>query len=322
MTNNLIIATAMLGLFFVHPAHSAGNDVSDEVSRLETGSPADQQSAMASLAKRGSEAVPALMNVARGSKDKMARVRATKTLKQILKSDPAAARTVVSDVQSMVQSQDLAVADAGVSLAVEIKTAQGADIIRGAVMNHPNELVRGKAVTALGVATNRGKEEVPTLLEALKDKSEFVRLRAAGALGQVGRNDGLALCLEVLRRDAIRKNWSAQIEASESAGEIGDKAALPVLEKVAAADAYGPAKGRAKIAILAIKLAQTSEKKDQMAILAAGLHDIATGLWAAYKLKALGTSEATQLIRTAAADANNPARSDVQRVLAQVPDEH
>ena len=321
--NSSLYLFLLLAAFTAWHADAAQPDSIDgEIEKLETGSPIDQQAAMASLAKRGPGASSPLLVVIKGGHDRMARVRATKVLKSILKSSPQAGEVILGDLEKMATDSDTAVADAGITLATEVRSARAIKLIRTAAKNHPNDIVRGKALTSLLVASGRGKSEGDSFAAALKDKSEFVQLRAASALGSVGRKDGLPVCIEILQREPTRKNWSLMIEAAEALGEIGDRSAIPALEKVAKSDTYGPAMGRAKIAIQSIRLAGLNDGAARLALLRESLRQIPLASWAAYQLKALGSAEALDALRQAAAEVANPAQSDVQRVLRQITDEH
>jgi HEAT repeat protein len=90
--------------------------------------------------------------------------------------------------------------------------------------------VRGAAAVALG--EYRDASAIAPLSAALADKSEFVRAQAARALGTNGRAaaQSVPLLINLLTSD---KDQNVKRHAATALGQIGERAALPALERAA-----------------------------------------------------------------------------------------
>ncbi len=88
--------------------------------------------------------------------------------------------------------------------------------------------VRGAAAVALG--EYRDASAIAPLTAALEDKSEFVRAQSARALGVNGRAaaQSVPLLIKLLTSD---KDPNVKRHAATALGQIGERAALPALER-------------------------------------------------------------------------------------------
>ena len=96
---------------------------------------------------------------------------------------------------------------------------------------HDKDLeVRGAAAVALGEYESQDPTAIAALTAALSDTSEFVRERSARALGRYGRASASAVptLIRLLTGDA---GHGVKLQAATALGEIGDRSALPSLEK-------------------------------------------------------------------------------------------
>jgi HEAT repeat protein len=99
-------------------------------------------------------------------------------------------------------------------------TALLAQLVANAPLN-----TEGTAAAALGLGHVHDPRSVLALLQALQNRSYFVRDHAAGALGQVGDSQAVEPLIETLR-DRV---WTVQIAAAEALGNLRDvRAAEPL----------------------------------------------------------------------------------------------
>jgi HEAT repeat protein len=90
--------------------------------------------------------------------------------------------------------------------------------------------VRGAAAVALGEYADPAA--IAPLMGALEDKSDFVRAQSARALGVNGRaaSQAVSILIRLLSSD---KDQYVRRHAATALGQIGDRAALPALERAA-----------------------------------------------------------------------------------------
>jgi HEAT repeat protein len=96
---------------------------------------------------------------------------------------------------------------------------------------HDKDLeVRGAAAVSLG--EYEGPAAITALIAALSEKSEFVQERAARALGRYGPASASAVStlMKLLTGDAVH---GVKLHAAIALGQIGDRSAVPALEKAA-----------------------------------------------------------------------------------------
>lgn len=93
----------------------------------------------------------------------------------------------------------------------------------GKYVHHPNRDVREKVIRIFGEIG--GKDQVPSILEALNDPDPIVRLAAVQALRKV-QGEGLIDALEAKCSDA---DANVRAESARALGNLGDRKALPKL---------------------------------------------------------------------------------------------
>lgn len=311
----LVAGVVIFGARDSFGADVGGFDKDRELSRLVSGTVEQKRNAMRQLAQSGDDAVPEILDIALKNGDKATKARAMATARRILKRTRKLNEQAFAALDQMSADSDYAVAQGAVSIAAIVKSERTHNLLRNSSKNHPDERIRGSAISSLLFATAKNQGEAATYRRALTDPSELVVMRAAGALGQAGSADGLDKVLTVLSRAPDWKSWGILAEAAASAGDIGDARAVPVLEKVAASDSYGPARGRAAEAIQQIKLKQIAAPARRLEFLRKALADHMVASWAAYELKAIGTPQATAILKSVASDSTHPGRSEAGRAL-------
>jgi HEAT repeat protein len=107
--------------------------------------------------------------------------------------------------------------------------------------------VRGAAVVALG--EHEDPAVIQPLIQALSDDSAFVREQAARSLGRRGRASASAVPA-LTRRLESDDATSVRLHAAEALGQIGDRSALPSLERAS----HDPNPYLSKAALASIKL--------------------------------------------------------------------
>lgn len=111
-----------------------------------------------------------------------------------------------------------------------LKTHEGTSALVGALANKDKkyEEVRGAAIIALGKYPDPAA--IPDLITALGDKSEFIRARAALALGVNGSAARQAVHA-LTNRLASDTDNAVRRQAAIALGNIGDRAAIPALDQ-------------------------------------------------------------------------------------------
>lgn len=87
-----------------------------------------------------------------------------------------------------------------------------------------------RAAAAISLADHADAEAVPPLASALSDKNDFVRAKAARALGVNGRSavQTVPALIALLTKD---EDGEVKRQAADALGQIGDRSALPALER-------------------------------------------------------------------------------------------
>lgn len=293
-------------------------NVGTEKKRLISGSAQEQQDAMTRLRASGSRANKELLDIVEHG-DAGAKTRAANVLGSILEDSRNRTPETFDALDRLASDKDLSTVD---SVMIVLTKAKGESraraIVKRLASTHGDERVRGKAASDITVVSNNDPADIPVLKGLLKDRSEFVRLRAAGSLGVLGSKDGLSQCLDVLNRPADKtQNRNLQLEAAVAAGKIGDSQAIPTLRKLA--QARGPIKGRALIAIRTIELRGLKSDSERISYLKSSLKDQATARWAGYELQTLNTPDALNVLKEVAGDKSDPnASGEAAEVLARI----
>jgi HEAT repeat protein len=322
--NLAALLVGCLSLSGVVRLSAATVDVEREKETLIKGRPDEQQRAMANLAKGDNKATAVLCDVIENEKDATAKARAATALDENLKTATNRNEETLTRLERMTQSSDEKVVRLSASSVMHFKDSSRArKILRTLAKEHPDQQVRAHALGAFMVNIDGDKSEIPFVESFLQDKSEYVRVWAAGYLGALGSKSGLALCRDVLSREPLDDKIRAlQMRAAIAAGRIGDPSLIPALKKVGASQDYGIAKWEALVAIKAIELKATSDKTERMQYLKTALSQTVYAQWAVQQLMAQGDSDALEILRWAAKSKGLAGMYEAQRAVAvmeQVP---
>lgn len=293
-------------------------NIATERKRLISGSAQEQQDAMSRLRASGSKANKELLDIVEHG-DAGAKTRAANVLGGILEDSKNRTPETFDALDKLASDKDLSTVD---SVMIVLTKAKGENraraIVKRLAATHADERIRAKAASDITVVSNNDPADIPALKGMLKDRSEFVRLRAAGSLGVLGNNEGLRQCLDVLNRPADKaQNRDLRLEAAVAAGKIGDNQALPALRKLA--QSRGPVKGRALIAIRTIELHGLKSDSERVSYLKSALKDQATARWAGYELQNLNTPDALNALKDVAGDKSDPnAAGEAAEVLVRI----
>lgn len=316
-------AEIMIGLVMLSTFAAAADSpliIDTEKKRLVSGSALEQQDAMTRLKSGGGQSSKALIDIMEHA-DSAAKIRAAGVLGSILEDAKNRTPETFDALDELTSDKDLSAVDSAMLVLTKAKGETRAhSIIKRLAVTHENETIRAKAASDLLVVSNSDPANIPVLRDLLKDKSAFVRLRAAGSLGVLGNVEGLSYCLDILGRSPEREETRAlQMEAAISAGRIGDVRALPALRVIAQSDSYGPAKGRALIAIHMIGKRVLKSDAEKIAYLKSALKDRAVARWAGYELQNMSTQEAISALKEIAGDqTDQDAAAEAAEVLARI----
>lgn len=314
--NSMNFSLTLFCLFSVGTAARAAN-WSETKRQLIAGSPVEQQEAMAKFQKGDRTAVPILIEILKEEKDPMAKARAGGSLGHLLKSPINRHSGDITVLGELVDSTDRHVAEAGLAALANFKGDDRAKRhIRRAITEKKDDSVRGVAIGWLSVASGNDGTETEFIKGLLKDKSDFVRVRAAYSLGKAGRIDGTSVVLEILKRPPSRTERRIIAEAASAAGVIGDRSAIPMLEKIAKSKKeYGVAKFDAMTALKAIELKGIAARSEKINFLTGLLGHPSYQRWATGELLGLPGPDTTAAVQAIADDASNEGRTQAARIL-------
>lgn len=293
-------------------------DVEKEKGLLITGRSSEQQDAMRALSGGGAEAARALCNVIESEKDPAAKARAGSALQANLRNPANQDADVLSCLERLASGKNGQEAGLAATAAMQFKgNSRAREILRNATKSQVNEQRRAQILGAFVANIQGDKAELPFVRSFLEDKSEYVRVNAAGYLGSLGDKTGLKLCETILNRepsdDATRM---LQMRAAIAAGRIGDQTLVPVLRRVASSKDYGLAQWQARLAIRDIELKALTDKGARLQYLKAALAQHDDARWAVQNLMAIGDSDAIGVLTEAAHDKKLAGSQEADRALA------
>lgn len=264
------------------------------------GRPAEQQRAMVELAARGP--VRLMTDIIAGAKDKSAKERAATALEQHLKNSGNRSLENLSALEPLMDSDDPSTVEAAARGIMHYKkNARARAAIKKSIGNAKSDQTKMKLLGGLMVNIDGDKTEANFLRHFLSDKSENVKVIAAGYIGALGRKDGLSICRDALEKspkdDSVR---GLQMIAAIAAGRIGDSSLLPVLRRVAQDDRYGPAQWEAMLAIKEIELANVGGASEKLEYLKTALSEKYYARWSINRLVADRSAESIELLKWAA----------------------
>jgi HEAT repeat protein len=162
--------------------------------------------------------------LASAASDQSERVRAAAIVGLGNCGDPAYAPTVAS---RLLEDKSVPVRKSAAYALAKLRASQNVVALTSAL--HDKDLeVRGAAAVSLGEYEDPAA--ITALIAALSDKSRFVQERAAIALGRYGRASASAVStlITLLSTDT---GHGVKLHAAIALGQIGDRSALPALEK-------------------------------------------------------------------------------------------
>lgn len=307
---------ALFFLFVLGSVARAG-DWTEARRELVAGNPMEQQVAMMKFRKGDRTAVPVLIEIIKEEKDPMAKARAGESLGHLFKNPANRDSEDIAVLGTLADSDDHYVAEAGLGALANFKGDERAkQHIRHAIAEKKDDSVRGVAIGWLSLASGRDGTETEFIKRLLKDKSDFVRVRAASSLGRDGKADGISVVLELLRRTPSRAERVIISEAAMAAGVIGDRSAIPELEKIAASKKeYGGARFYAMTALKAIELKGIAVRSEKISFLTGLLAHPTYQRWATGELLALPGPDTTAAVQAIADDASNAGQTQASRII-------
>ena len=184
------LASTLLIVGMILPPLAWSDDpinIDTEKSRLIKGHPAEQQAAIIRLANAGEAGADALVDIIENEKDGMAKARAGRSLQEAAKRPENRNKRFFQKVKRLADNQNASVSERGLLTAMNMKSdPEARKLLRELAKSKTDPQLRAKTLGMLLVNTERDKAEVPFLAEFLNDPSEYVRVWAAGYLGELG----------------------------------------------------------------------------------------------------------------------------------------
>ncbi|HOX23457.1 MAG TPA: HEAT repeat domain-containing protein, partial [Elusimicrobiales bacterium] len=267
----------------------------------------ERMSVAGRLARAGKQGTRALLDLAENTQDRKARARAFTALEESVKDPNNQDEEILGKLEKMAvqtdrQTDRQTALHASMALMSFKKNLRAKVALKKAIQTQQGELDRAQLLGTFLVNIDKDKTEIPFFKEYfLNDKSEYVRIAAAGHLGSLGDKSGLAFCKTILEKEPIDINVQRlQMYAARAAGSIGDTNLLPILKTVAASRKYGVAQSRAIMAINDIELQSKQSKSQKLEYLKKSLGDPYSVRWAALTLANMKDKDATAVLYWAA----------------------
>lgn len=293
-------------------------DTAKEGELLIHGHPFEQQAAMMRLANSGESGSSTLADIVESGKDSEAQGRAGMALQEAATKPENNTSTVFfKRLKRLAENEDASISYHGLAAVANMKQHPGArQVIKNAARSRREPKMRAQILGLLLVNSENDKAEVPFFAEFLKDPSEYVRVWAAGFLGELGDARALKFINEVLRREP--KNSEAKfliMRAAIAAGSIGDPSSLPLLKIIGEKAPYGIAQDDARQATKEIEIKRLPTIGDRIKYLEATLHEPAYCRWAAFKLSRIGGADAIAVLQRSARSKDSAISSESIRTL-------
>lgn len=292
-------------------------DITKEKSRLIHGHPAEQQAAIMKLANSGESGSEALADIVENEKDPMAKARAGRALQEAALKPENRSKKFFQRLKRLSENENSTVSEQGLIAVMNLKRdPEARKLIKESAKSRRDPQLRAKALGMLLVNTERDKSEVPFLAEFLNDPSEYVRVWAAGYLGELGDARALPFINEVLQRKPQDDKGRALImRAAIAAGRIGDSSSLPYLAVIGKSESYGIAQWDALLAIKDIELKHKSTDNDRIQYLDAALNEPTYCRWAALKLSQIKGARVEVVLQQAAKSRNSQISTEAIQTL-------
>lgn len=313
------MAPAVLFFGLAAPLFSQGRyDAESDAKKLEARVPAEERlAAMRNLLAAGRQSVPTLCDVIESAKEPFTKQAAATILQDILRLPENRDDQTLSRLTTMLSSKDRFLAHLGPNLLMQYKGNQQAKgALIKAIQKETNERRREELFEALAYNLSEDKSAIPLLAGFLDDRSEYVRIAAAGALGKLGDKRGLKLCRDILSREPSSKQTRLlQIRAIAAARNIGNPALIPTLQKFSSS-AKGLDQTRARWAIKDIELGAIADKDKQFEYLKEAMGNRDTARWAMKHLLAFKDPAASSILREATQSNDPTVRKEANWALA------
>lgn len=209
-----------------HSNHETGSEIARLTSALKSSDEEERRAAALTLAWAQSPAATAALLSALS--DRSERVRAAAIASLAWQGDPMVAPHIAARLAG---DKSYFVRKTAAYALGRLKTREGTIALVAALNEKPREKnleVRSAAVVALGEYADAAAIE--PLTRALDDKLDFIRARAALALGANGRNAAQAVPRLIKLLGADKEN-SVKRQAAIALGRIGERSALPALHQ-------------------------------------------------------------------------------------------
>lgn len=291
-------------------------DTAKERELLIHGHPAEQQEALAKLANAGENGSVVLADIIENEKDPMAKARAGRALQEAATKSENKNKQFFQRLKRLAQNQNNEVSEHGLMAVMNLKgDPEARKLIKESAKSRRDPQLRAQVLGMLLVNTERDKAEIPFLAEFLNDPSDYVRVWAAGYLGELGDIRGLSIINGVLQREPKDDKTKALImRAAIAAGRIGDSSSLPLLQTIGKSESYGIAQWDALLATKEIELKKTADA-DRIRYLDAALNQSTYCGWAASKLFQMGGVQAEEVLRRAARSKDHEISAESIRTL-------
>lgn len=303
------------------PSPRSLNDLKKDRDSFLTGGDAEQQAAMSNLAQGGKDSVALLCEVIEKSKDRMRSSRAAHTLARLLEAPENRSEAGMDALERLAKSGDEPTLQATASALMHFKNdARARKALKQMVSRVGNPEIRAQVLSAFVFNIDKDKAESAYVEGFLNDKSEDVRVSAAGLLGLLGSQKGASLVSSALARPLSSGqpgalHWRAAI----AAGQIGGSQFLPRLKAMEGDPQFRSFRSEIRDAIDSIEHENLGNQSAKDRQLASWLRDRRHGKWAANKLRTRaksGDKSAEKILKDGASDKSNTVSEHALQALA------
>jgi len=279
--------------------------------------PEQRHAAMRELIEAGKAAAPALCGLIESADRPFVKHTAAATLREILRHPENRDEALLPRLEAMVLSKDPALSAVGPTVAMEYRGSRRArDILKKAAKRQSEERLRAGLMDALAYNMRDEKSDIPFLAEFLKDRSDFVRIAAAEALGKLGDKSGAKLCEEILNRKPSNEMVKLlQLRAAAAAYSIREPELIPALKRIASSHEHGKASSVATRAIEETEFSNIDDKEKKLQYLKDALARNDTFRWALMRLTLMQGAGSKKMLEEAANNRNGTIAREAKWLL-------